>query len=440
MLEMQRSADRADHLQRAAPLLAEAGSLEQRDQLRRDEHRVGHPLPLDELDHAVGVESGHQHVRAAEVEGRHEGEEGAVEDERPGVEHDALGLDAEARREAGAVRLPDRVGVHDPLREPRRPRRVDDVEGVVAIDRGGSRRLGAGGVDELVILEVARCRAVDEHVAVGGNPGQIGSQAVELRHHRRVRDQDPRVRVVDEIRQPGAAQERGERHDDETRPRGRVIELDHLDAVLEHRRDLVALLEAEPGRARSRPGSPARRAARTSAARPRRRAPCVRAVARVAGEQRVERHQRPWAHAASPSARRSPPTCSRCLPRGARRRHRPRCGRRAPRGRAREGSRRRSCGPCRRGRRPGLRSSRARPSSASNIERFVCSGQTKSRSASVRPERSARRVRRRRSSAGTPGRARPSSPPGPGRRGTGSRRDRPSRRRRPSPGASTRRS
>ena len=62
--------------------------------------------------------------------------------------------------------------------------------------KGSSRSITAaaasarGRVDELAILAVAGSRAVDEHVAVGGDAVQIGAQAVELRHQRGVRDQD----------------------------------------------------------------------------------------------------------------------------------------------------------------------------------------------------------------------------------------------------------
>ena len=60
-----------------------------------------------------------------------------------------------------------------------------------------------------------------------------------------------------------------------------------------------------------------------------------------------------------PTVRHSPPTCSRCRRRAGARARRRGARPRAPRGRARAAGRRRSCGPCRRGRRRATRRGRA---------------------------------------------------------------------------------
>ena len=140
---------------------------------------------------------------------------------------------------------------------------------------------------------VSGCGAVDDEEPVGRHAVKIATDRIEVRHQGGVRDECPSVRVVHEIREAAAAKERGERDDHETGPGSCLIELDHLDAVLEQRRDLVPLAQTE---CEQRVRDPVH-----SQLELRERDPLAleddgrmsRPIARVAGEERVERHQRP---------------------------------------------------------------------------------------------------------------------------------------------------
>ncbi len=291
VLEVERRSDRADHLERPAALFAEVVTLEQRHDLGGNEHDVRRALTLDRLDHPIGVEPTQQDVRAAEVEGRQQRQERPVEDERAGVDDDALRVHPVARREARAVGLAYRVCVDDPLRQPRRSRRVDDVERIVAVDRDPGGRLVACRSGKLRVRAVPGPVAVDEDEAIRGHAAELAAHAVDLGRHGGVRDERARVRVVHEVRQPAAAEEGRERHDHVARPRRRVVELDRLDAVLEHGCDLVALLESEREQRVRDPVDPSVELRERDALALEDDRRVARPVARVARQKRVERHQ-----------------------------------------------------------------------------------------------------------------------------------------------------
>jgi hypothetical protein len=245
-LEEQRGADAADHLQVRQVPLVEVLLGEEGDDLRRHEHHVCNPLGRQRLDRPPRVEGGLEDVRAAEVPGRHQCQERAVEDERTGVEDDALRPDPERRRESGAVRGPDPVRVHDPLRLPGRARAVDDVVRVVVRDRHRRRRrLGVRGrVDERPKYHGSgRSVAGDEQTPCRHR--QTVPDPVQISRVPRHRHQGGRVGIVREVGEALAPQQRAERDDDETGLRGGVVELEQLERVVEHERDLVALREAE---------------------------------------------------------------------------------------------------------------------------------------------------------------------------------------------------
>src|SRR5690606_31136276 len=87
---------------------------------------------------------GVQNVLAALEHGGHQRQKCAVEDQRAGVQNDALRRDAVGGGKAGAVGSADGVGVHNAFGQPGGAAAVDDVVRVFFVD-GGVRWFGVGG-------------------------------------------------------------------------------------------------------------------------------------------------------------------------------------------------------------------------------------------------------------------------------------------------------
>ncbi len=78
----QRRTERQDHFERREPRRVEAWGIEDRDDLRRDEHRVRDAFALDGIDEVVDVEGAPQHVSRAGHDRRKHRDHCAIEDDR----------------------------------------------------------------------------------------------------------------------------------------------------------------------------------------------------------------------------------------------------------------------------------------------------------------------------------------------------------------------
>ncbi len=246
VMGVQRRADRADHLQRLAELL-ELRLREQRDQLRRHHHGVRDPLAGDRFEECARLEAPGQDVGRAQMQRRHQAEEGAVEHDRTAVQDHALGRHAIGAGEQRAVVGPHFVGQHDPLGQPGGPARVDQVVRIRALDRHGDRRHRAGRAAQLAVAAEAgnavgiadeqpiRCQPRQPLAHFGQMPGVRGAG----HHHRR-------AGIGEQTDQPVATKQRAERHHYRADLGSRPVQLQLLHRVVEQRRHAIAFAHAEP--------------------------------------------------------------------------------------------------------------------------------------------------------------------------------------------------
>ena len=427
VLEQERRAEREDHLERRAGAP------------RRSPGRPSSAMSCDgtsivcvtrsrgeRVDHVARFERRQQDVRAAEVERRHQRDERAVEGERAGVHDDALRVDAERARHAGRVGLADPVRVDDPLRLAGRARAVEDRQRVVLRQTG--RRTAKPPTPRRSAPRRSRRRR-------GSPPGKGRAPPAPAPPRRRSARTQRGPRPPRRANSDGealCAKERAHRHGDDPCLHRGEVELDGGDAVVQHEADQVARLQPEAEERVRRPvGARVELGVRhpPPAEDEREVVASVAAVARRSatrgsGFPPADDARRPGVAGACREQEHEVAVPQRARP------GRP--------GRARAAGRRRSCGRCRRGTRRGTRRVQARRG-ARGASTASCGCRRGSRRPPG-PRRFARprRAQQRRSSQGSPGRARASSPPGRQRRGSGSRRSaRCSRPRAPSPGART---
>ena len=203
-----------------------------------------------------------------------------------------------------AVHRAHEVRVHDALGLPGRAARVHDVEEVVGRARRRLERIGLR-VPRSAVVAVAGGRAVGEqHVR-----GQLVADFADRRQHRALRDETLRIRAAHQARQSRGHQQRRERHQYCADGRDRPVQLEELERVVEHGRDLVALADAE--RAKEVPGArharPELRVGQPLAAED--NGDPVRPIARVPPDERGELDH---AHAAPLPAPLPPPALAAC--------------------------------------------------------------------------------------------------------------------------------
>jgi hypothetical protein len=216
VLQVQRRADRADHLQRVQRGRVEVGVVQQRDHLRRHHDHMGDPLGGDLPQHRGRLEAGMQDVAAADEHPGHEVDHGAIEDDRTGVQHDAFRRHAETHREDRAVVGAHVVAVHDPLGRAGGAAGVHDVVEVV-VDQTRVRRLVGGGTGEELVATDEAIRQVaagaDQDVTILRDGRQLGLQSSEAFGEGRIGEDHDAVGIPQQGLQPGFLEQRAERHD-----------------------------------------------------------------------------------------------------------------------------------------------------------------------------------------------------------------------------------
>ena len=228
VLGVKRRAHRAEHPQRRHVRRSEPRRAEQRDDLRRDHEHVGHPFARDRVDDGLGIEVVMQDESRSQHEGRHQGEEAAVEAERARMQRDALRPHPPGQAKEDPVEAADPLREDDPLRQPGRAAAVDDVVGVIAAHADRGRRV-LGRVHESAIRAVTRAGvAVDEQRAVRAEGLDFGSHLVEERRRGLLGHDKSDVGVAKERRQALPSEERGERHDDRADLGGGPVDLEQL--------------------------------------------------------------------------------------------------------------------------------------------------------------------------------------------------------------------
>ena len=290
VLEMERRADRLDHLDGAKPRRIELRMIQERDDLRRHQDQVGDPGALDLREHAAGVEGRMQEIGPAEEHPGHEVQEGAVEDHGPRVEEDALRRHPEHRGEQRAVTGANVVRVHDALGLAGGAAGIDDVVRIGAGEAGVRGLRLRRGADQLVKAAIPRPRPFDEHPAVGPDARHLGPRAIERGRERRRGDDQFRVRVPEQGHEPGLLEERAERHRDEAALGDGAVDLDLLEAIRQHRGDLVPLGETGGQQCIRQPVHPAVQGLEGEPVVLEDQGEVLRPVSRVAGKEGAEMH------------------------------------------------------------------------------------------------------------------------------------------------------
>ncbi len=205
-----------------------------------------HLLALDQLEKRRGVEALLQNELAPEIPSRHQRHEGAVEDERPGVHHHALGCEPELAGEHGAVQRPHVMRVDDPFWLTGRAARVDDVVDVIVSKVRGGRRIGARGRGERRVVTIpGSAWGVGQDVVVRRDLTELAARFVQRLDHRAAGEHRFRIGIAQQRHETRPAQQWAQRYGHDAELRARPIRLQQLDAIGKDDRQRVALPHTE---------------------------------------------------------------------------------------------------------------------------------------------------------------------------------------------------
>ena len=250
VLAVQRRAQRQHHLQRREPGRVEARRVEDRDDLRRHQHRVRDALALDGRDEGLGVELPMNDVRRAEHERREHRRHRPVEHQRAGVQHDRLRRHPPSGGERQRVHRADEVRVLDTLGQTRRPRRVHQGEQVAGLDARAGRRFARARVqraERMVARRFGGRSGAGQHPVDRRFRGKAPAHLVDHRETVARGHDDPRQRIAQERRESGRGEQRRQRHRGGAELRTGPVRREQLERVAEHRRHPVAARDTEAG-------------------------------------------------------------------------------------------------------------------------------------------------------------------------------------------------